>query len=198
MFRGMPQNKKKGENNNVTQILNRWRKGDAQALDELAPLVMRDLRLLAIHHLNGPEAHGIQATELVNEFYAIVANEGRRPQQLWRSRKQFFAFAATAMRNLLLSTLRKHNAAKRGGDLTRVPLDYALNQHYQPDEVLRIGEALSDLARLDPLQAQIIDLVFFVGLTQKQAARALDMPEAQLRRQWRTARLWLREALSDD
>ncbi|MFK7885583.1 MAG: ECF-type sigma factor [Gammaproteobacteria bacterium] len=183
---------------NITEILGRWRDGDAQALDELAPLVMQDLRQLAVHSLRGPEAHGIQVTELVNEFYAVVADDAKKPSRTWHSRKQFFAFAGKSMRHLMLSALRKQKTIKRGGDLHRVPLDDVLNQNHDPDQVLRIGDALEDLERLDPLQARIVDLRFFVGLTQDETADALEIGKVQLRTQWEIARMWLRQALAHD
>lgn len=183
---------------NITEILSRWRNGDTNALDELAPLVMQDLRQLAVHSLRGPEAHGIQVTELVNEFYAVVSDEAKKPSRTWHSRKQFFAFAGKSMRNLMLSALRKQKAQKRGGDQQRVPLDDVLNQDHDPDQVLRIGDALEDLERLDPLQARIVDLRFFVGLNQDEAADALEIGKAELRTQWEIARMWLRQALTHD
>lgn len=182
----------------ITEILSRWRDGDPQALDQLAPLVMHDLRKLAVHSLNGPEAHGIQATELVNEFYSVVADDAKKPVRAWHSRKQFFAFAGKAMRNLMLTSLRKQNTLKRGGDRVRVSLEHVLNQDHDPHEVMRIGEAVADLERIDPQQGRIVDLVFFVGLTQAEAADALEMPVQELRNQWLIAKMWLRQALTDD
>ncbi len=181
----------------ITEILSRWRDGDPDALAELAPLVMQDLRSMAIRFLHGPEAHGIQATELVNDFYAVVADDERKPMREWHSRRQFFAFAGQAMRNLLISHLRRLATAKRGGDRVRVDLEAVLNTAHDPDDVVRIGEAIEELEQVDPLQGRIVDLVFFVGLTQHEAADALDISIFKLRREWRTAKLWLRRALSE-
>ncbi len=180
----------------ITEILSRWRDGDQQALHDLAPLVMQDLRQMAVRYLEGPEAHGIQATDLVNDFYAVVSDDSKRPLQPWQSRRQFFAFAGKAMRNLLISHLRRQGAAKRGGDSVHVPFDDMLNSTHDPDELLRLGEAVEDLERLDPLQGRIVDLVFFVGLTQQEPADVLEISVFKLRREWRTAKLWLRRALT--
>ncbi len=179
-------------------MLGRWRDGDPQALDQLTPLVMHDLRKLAVHSLKGPQAHGIQVTELVNEFYSVVADAEKKPARAWHSRKQFFAFAGKAMRNLMLTSLRKQNALKRGGDQVRVSLEHVLNQDHDPHELMRIGEAVADLERIDPQQGRIVDLVFFVGLTQVEAADALEIPVADLRKQWAIAKLWLRQALTEE
>lgn len=185
------------KDSDITEILSRWRDGDKSALDELAPLVMHDLRKLARSNLHGPEAHGIQATDLINDFYAVVADDRRKPTLPWQNRKQFFGFAGKAMRNLLVSHLRREHADKRGGDRIRVPIDEVLNRVHAPQDVVRIGEAVEDLERVDPLQGRIVDLVFFTGLTQQEAADALEISVFKLRREWRTARLWLRHALTE-
>ena len=182
----------------ITEILSRWRDGDPHALHELAPLVMQDLRRLAVRYLQGPEAHGIQATDLIHDFYAVVSDDKKRPRQPWRSRRQFFAFAGKAMRNLLISHLRRQGAGKRGGGVVHIPFDDMLTRAHDPEELVRLADAVEDLELIDPLQGRIVDLVFFVGLTQQEAADALEISVFKLRREWRTAKLWLRHALTSD
>lgn len=160
---------------------------------------MKDLRILALHYL-GPEYHrdhSLQTTELIDEFYAAIGRDGRAPKRPWANRKQFFGFAGTAMRNLLLDHIRQRLAAKRGGDMVKVPLDDFAALSHDPEEVLEIGEAVEKLEAIDPLHGQIVNLMFFVGLTREETASALEIPLSRLKREWRIAKLWLKRALSE-
>ncbi len=182
---------------NITTALRRWQDGDPAALNELTPLVLRDLRILALHHL-GPgyrREHSLQTTELINEFYAVFSSDDRKPARRWRDRKQFFAFAGQAMRNLLLDHLRRNLAQKRGGHVRRMPLEDFPNLCHDPAEVIEIGDAVQRLERLDPIQGQIVNLRFFVGLTLEETAGALGLSLSTLKREWRLARLWLQREL---
>ncbi len=188
-----------GQDGNITRVLQRWQDGDPAALDELTPLVMKDLRILALHYL-GPDYHrnhSLQTTELIDEFYAAIAGDARKPAQPWANRKQFFGFAGTAMRNLLLDHIRHRLAIKRGGTAIRVPLEDIPGLSHDPQEVLQIGEAVEKLEAVDPLQGQIVTLLFFAGLTRDEAATALEIPLSRLKREWRLAKLWLRRALAE-
>ncbi len=179
--------------------LRRWQDGDPAALNELAPMVMKDLRILALHYL-GPEYHrnhSLQTTELIDEFYAAIARDGRAPERPWANRKQFFGFAGKAMRNLLLDHIRQRMAAKRGGDAVRVPLDDFPALSHDPQEVLDIGEAVERLEAVDTLQGQIVNLLYFIGLNREEAADALEIPLSKLKRELRIAKMWLKRAMAE-
>lgn len=172
-----------------------WGAGDARAVGELFPLLYGDLRrLAAVYMRRQPVGHTLQPTALVNEAYLKLAGQGRLS---FANRAGFFALAAKAMRQLLVDHARAHDAAKRGGDAVRVTLDEGIAGLPPRDvDFADLDAALAELGRLDARQAQIVELRFFAGLGVEEAAAALRLSPATVKREWATARAWLYRQLS--
>jgi RNA polymerase sigma factor (TIGR02999 family) len=174
----------------VTQLLSRWRGGDRAALDALIPLVYRELRRIAERHLHGERpGHMLQTTALVHEAYLrMVAQD---PPD-WQNRAHFFGVAAQLMRQILVDHARAENAAKRGSGACKLTLDRALMQVQNTDvDILKLDEALGELARMDPRQCRIVELRFFAGLSVEETSEILGISSATVTREWATARAWL-------
>jgi RNA polymerase sigma factor (TIGR02999 family) len=181
----------------VTQILSAIEQGQTQAADQLLPLVYEELRKLAGQKL-AHESPGqtLQATGLVHEAYLRLVQVDQA--QHWNSRGHFFAAAAEAMRRILIERAREKLALKRGGDRKRIPLeevDPAAGT--PPEDLLALDEALSQLATLDPLAAQLVKLRYFAGLSIAQAAETLNLAPATAYRHWTFARAWLHSQVAD-
>ena len=180
----------------VTRLLQAWSDGDPAALDELLPVVYRELHHQAERYMrNQSPGHTLQATALVNEAYLRLA--GREPIE-WKSRAHFFGVAAKAMRSILVDHARARQASKRGGGVAPVTLADAGQSGGQPVEVLELDETLKRLAELDPRKASLVELRWFGGLSIEEAAEVLSVSTATAKREWRTARAWLRRELSPD
>ena len=178
----------------VAQLLAQARSGDRAALDELMPVVYRELRRLARRHLlrHSPR-RTLQTTDLVNEAYLKLVNVQRKD---WKDRLQFLSLASRAMRFVLVDHARKRNYAKRGGSAVRVSLDDALIVSEQRGaEVLAIDEALSRLAVLDPRKGQIVEMRCFGGLSIAETADALEVSPVTVNREWAKAKAWLYDEL---
>ncbi len=176
----------------VTRILNAIERGDAQATDELLPLVYEELRLLAAQKLSHePAGQTLQATALVHEAYLRLV--GDQPQS-WNSRGHFFAAAAEAMRRILVENARRKRTLRQGGGLQRVELDEAAPvepEERVADDLIALDEALAKFAQVSPLQADLVKLRYFGGLTIPQAAEVLHVSHATAERHWDYARAWL-------
>lgn len=179
----------------VNALLARARRGDDAAIAQLMPLVYDELKRIAARHMRRERpGQTIQATALVHEAYLRLLKDRARP---WQNRAHFRAIAASSMRQILVERARARAAAKRGGGGARITLDEAtLAVRGQDTDVESIDEALRRLARLDPRQARIVELRFFGGLTVEEAAEALDISVATLKREWSVARAWLRRELT--
>jgi RNA polymerase sigma factor (TIGR02999 family) len=178
----------------LTRILGRLQQGETRAAEELLPLVYDELRKLAAQKMaNEVPGQTLQPTALVHEAYLRLIGSG--PEQ-WNSRGHFFGAAAEAMRRILVENARRKNRLKHGGALYRATitgLDVAQNT---PDEqLLAVDEALDRLAAVDPIGAKLVNLRFFVGLSNLEAARLLGIPERTAKRTWAYARAWLHEEL---
>jgi RNA polymerase sigma-70 factor, ECF subfamily len=175
---------------NVTRLLRAWRMGDAQANDALMSAVYEELRRQAASYLRRERHdHTLQPTALVHEAFLRLI----RQQDLdWQSRAHFFGVAAQMMRRILVDYARERNAAKRPRPDERVPLDDHVATVPPPDiEVLMLDHALSELARIDARQAQIVELRYFGGLSEQDVATALSLSRATVTREWQAARAWL-------
>ena len=178
----------------ITALLAAWGQGDERAADKLIPLVYDELRRIAAHALRGEAAgHTLQTTALVHETYLRMVDQRAAD---WHNRAQFFGVAARVMRRVLVDHARERLASKRGGGATRVTLE---NIPGKPDEgvdVLTLNDALDDLARIDPLQARLIELRYFTGLNIEETAEALQVSPSTVKREWAVARAWLRRELA--
>ena len=178
------------------QLLDRATAGDAQAASQLMPLVYDELRRLAASYLRRErKGQTLQATALVHEAYVRLIGPGDRP---WTSRTHFLAIAALSMRQVLVDRARRRAAAKRGGDAQRLTLDDAMLAAPEAGEAIdlvALDDALNRLAALDPLQARIVELRYFGGLTVEETAAAVKLSPATVKRHWTLARAFLKKAL---
>src|ERR671936_1662824 len=174
----------------VTQLLQQWSHGDDAALAELTPLIYEELRRLAHHYMEGERpGHTLQTTALVNEAYLRLADQ-TNPN--WQSRAHFFAVAARAMRQILVSYARTQQAQKRGGDAHKVDLDEAaLVSPEESKQIVDLHEALEQLSALDSRKAQIVELKYFGGLNYDEIAEVLKISRITVRRDWEFAKVWL-------
>ena len=185
-------------NSEVTELLVAWSKGNKLALDQLAPLVEGELRRLARLYL-GREApgHTLQPTALINEAYLrLVAWKSVD----WQDRAHFFAVAAKMMRRILVSHAVSRGRQKRGAQVVVVPLEEAgAVAAERTADIVALDEALSKLAKFDERKSQLVELRFFGGLTETEAAEVLNMSVRTVQREWSLARAWLfRELTGDD
>lgn len=179
----------------VTQLLAQCSQGDDAALAELSALIYEELRRLAHRQMSGQRPdHTLQTTALVNEAYLRLADQ-TNPR--WQNRAHFFAVAARAMRQILISYARSQRAQKRGGGL-KVQLDEAaVVSPEQSKEILDLHEALERLGTLDSRKARVVELKFFGGLNYDEIAEVLKVARATVRRDWDFAKLWLYTELHD-
>jgi RNA polymerase sigma factor (TIGR02999 family) len=171
-------------------MLEAIQQGDPKAAEELLPLVYDELRKLAAHKM-AAEVLGqtLQPTALVHEAWLRLAgDDGAR----FANRTHFIAAAAEAMRRILIGRARSKHRLRRGGDWQRVDLESVTVAMTDPDEtVLAVDEALERLAARDALNAQIVKLRYFVGMSHQETASALGLAEPTVRRHWAYARSWL-------
>jgi RNA polymerase sigma factor (TIGR02999 family) len=139
--------------------------------------------------------HTLQATALVHEAYLrLVGGSGG---ESWDGRWHFFAAAAEAMRRILVERARRRSRLKRGGGAKRVDLaDATLSVEQPPEDLLALDEALGALSEVHPVKAELIKLRYFAGLTNEEAAQALDISTATAERHWAYARAWLYRRIS--
>jgi RNA polymerase sigma factor (TIGR02999 family) len=178
----------------ITVLVHEYASGDKAALDRLLPLVYAELRRIADKHLQGERpSHTLQPTALVHEMYARLALQS--PPDL-RDRIHFLSVAAHVMRQILIDHARAKYAEKRGGRQERLSLDEAQETCMEkPAIMVRIDDALNQLARQDPRKARLIELRFFGGLTAEESAAVLDLPINLVRRELRVAQAWLQREL---
>src|SRR5207248_8735173 len=174
----------------VTELLAQWSHGDDAALAELTPLVYEELRRIAHRHMGGQRPdHTLQTTALVNEAYLRLADQ-TNPN--WQSRAHFFAVAARAMRQILVSYARSNRAQQRGGGALKVQLDeVTIVSPEQSQEIVDLHEALERLATLDSRKAQVVELKYFGGLNHDEMAEVLKISRVTVRRDWEFAKVWL-------
>ncbi len=178
----------------ITEILEDWGAGDAGALERLMPLVVHELRRLARSHFRREApGHTLQPTALVNELYLKLTVQ---MQVHLASRTQFFAFASRLMRRILVDHLRHRRRAKRGGGETRIAFDEAYGQADPGGvDLLVLDGALDTLHALDPRQHRVVELRLFGGLSVEETAEVLAVSPATVKREWMTAKAWLRHEL---
>jgi len=181
--------------NEITRILSAAEQGDPHAAEQLLPLVYDELRKLAAQRL-AQEKPGqtLQATALVHEAYLrLVDGEGEAP---WNSRGHFLAAAAEAMRRILVENARRKHSLKRGGDRARVEFDgLSLAEPEPREDLLALDAALTRLAAIDRVAAELVQLRYFAGLTLPEAAECLAVSPRSAGRLWAFARAWLRREI---
>ncbi len=174
----------------VTGMLVAWGQGDPAADSRLIAVVYEDLRRVARRRLRAERAdHSLAPTALVHEAYLRLVDLRR---VRWQNRAQFFAIAARVMRQILVDHARAHAAAKRGGPGWKVPLADAVGATAPPEvDLLDLDAALGKLAAIDARLGELVVLRFFGGLTVEEAADALGLSPATVKRDWTHARAWL-------
>jgi RNA polymerase sigma factor (TIGR02999 family) len=177
----------------VTRILSAIEEGDPTAAEQLLPLVYDELRkLAALQMAHDRPGETLNPTALVHEAYLRLV--GTENERRYNDRSHFFAAAATAMRHIRIDQARRKSTRKRGGNLQRLDLD-ELAVPTPDDELLALDEALTQLAALDGRKARLVELRFFAGLTNDQAATVLGISPTTADRDWTFARAWLRDAV---
>ena len=176
----------------LTELLRAVGAAEPGALDRLVPLIYAELRRMASAQLRHERTdHTLSPTALVNEAWLRMGGTGA-----WQNRSHFFGAAAQAMRRILVDHARQRSASKRRRD-QQVTLDpeAAGAANAPTEEVIAVDEALQRLAQLDPRQARIVELRYFVGLSIPDTAAALDISAATVKRDWALARAWLHREL---
>jgi len=177
----------------VTRILTAIEQGDAKAADKLLPLVYEELRHLAAQKMSHEQpGQTLQATALVHEAYIrLVGSEARD----WTGRTHFFAAAAEAMRRILIDNARRKKSLKHGGGRRRFDLGELVlsnDNDRLSDDILALDEALEKLAKENKIEADLVKLRYFAGLTGKQAAEVLGISLSTANEHWAYARARLR------
>ena len=175
----------------LTRILERVQHGEAQAAEELLPLVYDELRKLAGHKM-AQESSGqtLQPTALVHEAWLRLGGDA---QPAWQNRAHFFAAAAEAMRRILVERARRRSTLKRGAGADHVSLDAMEIPIVSTDDerLLAVDEALEEFAAIHPRKAELVKLRFFTGMTFEEAASVLDIAVPTAKEWWAYARAWL-------
>ena len=175
----------------VTVILDAIHKGDAQAADQLLPLVYSELRKLAAYRM-AHEAAGqtLQPTALVHEAWLRLVGDDSEAR--FQNRAHFFAAAAEAMRRILIDRARRKRALRHGGGQQRLDVDEVdIPGPADEDEMLAVNDALDRFATVDAPKAELVKLRYFVGMTLAETASALNISEPTAKRWWAYARAWL-------
>ncbi len=174
----------------VTGLLQAWSGGDANALERIVVLVYPELRKIAQRCLTRERpGHTLQATALVNEAYLRLVDIHRIQ---WRDRVHFFAVGARIMRRILVDHARAKGNAKRGGGGIRIDFNEALAVSNQSDPALvRMDDALTQLATFDPRKARIVEMRYFGGLNANDIASVLGVSPQTINRDWSLAKSWL-------
>jgi RNA polymerase sigma factor (TIGR02999 family) len=178
----------------ITNLLQAWRAGDAEALNRLAPLVAHELHRVARRYMRREDSgQTLQTTALVNEAYLRLI-EGASVN--WQDRAHFFAVSAQTMRRILVDAARARLSEKRGAGKVCLSLDEQLDgQPDRPDDLIRLDDALRALAEFDPRKAKVVELRFFAGLSLEETAEVLKLSAKTVVRDWALAKAWLTREL---
>jgi RNA polymerase sigma factor (TIGR02999 family) len=182
------------ETHQITTILREFAAGDKSALDRLMPLLYAELRRLAGSQLMR-ERYGntLQPTALVHEAYVRLIDQSLPD---FRNRAHFLGVAAQLMRQILIDSARKRNAAKRGGGQIHLSLDEAVDGvEARPVVMIALDQAIKALERKDPRKSKLIEMSFFGGLTPQEMAEVLELSVEDVGAELRVARAWLRRRL---
>jgi RNA polymerase sigma factor (TIGR02999 family) len=179
----------------VTGLLQAWSAGDAEALEQLVPLVQRELRQIARRILAGErQAIGWQPTDLVQVSYVRLL-DWRAVH--WQNRAHFFATTARMMRRALVDAARARQAAKRGHGVQSLSLEAVEVAAPAPGvDVVALNDALAELATMDARPSQVVELRFFGGFSVEETAETLGVSVRTVINDWNAARAWLHHALA--
>lgn len=173
----------------IQSMLTRLTGEDAEAADELLPIVYDQMHAMAVALMQSERpAHTLQATALVNEAYLKLVGHQQRG---WNGRIHFLAVAARAMRQVLADHANARNALKRGGRLAKLTFDSSIAGEACDVDILELNEALTELESFDERHARVVELRFFGGLSVDEVAQVLDLSPRTVQLDWRVARAWL-------
>jgi len=179
---------------NAAQLLKDAQAGKRQSLDEFLPLVYDELKRIAAYKLAAERSnHTLQATALLHEAYLRLIDQH---SVNWQNRAHFFAIASEMMRRILVNHAEGHNAKKRGDGQTMISLDDVDIAADNEVDLIFLDNALKELAEFDPVQSRIVELKFFGGLTNEEAAEVMGVSDSTIKREWRMARAWLTTKLT--
>lgn len=178
----------------VTGLLVQWANGDKGALNDLTPLVYKELRRLAGSHLRRErKSHTLQPTALVHEAYLRLVDQ-KNPN--WQNRSHFFGVASRLMRQILVDHARTRQAGKRA--MRRVSLEEAVSFHHERSrDLLALDSSLIALEKIDPRKCRAVELRYFGGLPMEEIAQALDVSAVTVRRDLRMAEAWLNREMQN-
>ncbi|MDX1546236.1 MAG: ECF-type sigma factor [Rhodothermales bacterium] len=185
----------------ITRLLEDYCNGRQEAMDQLLPLVYNQLHRLAQQQRRGRRGQTLNTTALVHEAYIKLV---RHPDPSWENRVHFFRIVARAMRQILVDYAKAQLAEKRGGSARRLSLgpsgDVPVEERIRlsderSEEVLAVDEALRRLEKFDERLRQVVELRYFAGFTIQETADALGISPTTVKREWVTARAWLRRDL---
>lgn len=180
----------------LTDLIRQAQEGDSAALQAVFDATYEDLRRMARARLS-PNQRGtlLDTTSLVHESFLRLANAG---QLRLADRMHFFRYAGKVMRSVVVDIARASQAARRGGDVERVTLNTAISDSTSTgeEEILRVHEALADLAKHDERLVQVVEMRYFAGMSEMEIAQALGVTDRTVRRDWEKARLLLAQALA--
>ena len=179
-----------GHLSDVTRVIEAVQRGDPKAADELLPLVYEELRKLAASRMaNEAAGNTLQPTALVHEAWLRLVG---RDNPKFAGRAHFFAAAAEAMRRILIDRARSKRALRHGGGQVRVDIEQLdVASPDADDQLLAINDALDKLAKQDPVEAELVKLRYFAGLTVEEAATLLEISPRTASNYWAHARTWL-------
>jgi RNA polymerase sigma factor (TIGR02999 family) len=177
----------------LTRLLLAWSAGDEKALDDLLPVVYRELYTMARRYMAAERPdHTLQASALVNEAYLRLVDVR---QMQWQNRAHFFGVCAQLMRRILVDFGRRRHYQKRGGGVRPVNLSEDLVIVSQTANLVALDDALNALAAVDPRKVRVVELRFFSGLTVEETAEVLNVSIDTVVREWRLAKVWLHREL---
>ncbi len=185
------------DENQVSQMLAEWNAGKKEALEQIFPLIMRELRQIAHAQMRKEGAnHTLQTTALINEAYLKLIEQKNVE---WKNRSHFFAIASKIMRRILLDYAKTRLRDKRGGGAARVELEEAHDISIEKSkELVALDEALERLAEVDPLKSRIVEMRHFGGMTVDETAEALEIAPITVMRHWNLAKAWLRREITGE
>ena len=180
--------------NEITHLLNSWQQGNRAALDDLVPLIRRELDRIARRRLlREGKSNSVQPSSLVQEAFLRLLPDC---DVKWQNRAHFFAVASNVMRHVLVDHAREKLRHKRGGAAVHVPMnEVVVLSAEQLDEIVAIDLALERLAESDVRKSKVFEMRFFSGLSVEETAEALGIAPNTVVRDWSFARAWLRREL---
>lgn len=178
----------------TAQLLALSNEGDKQALDELFSRVYRELHSMA-HHIRRSAQDTMGTTGLIHETYLKLG--GAKSLSI-NDRKHFCRLAARAMRQILISAAEARTAKKRGaGERPESLIEEIVGNYVDQQQIIDVGQAMTAMRELDPRMADVVELRYFGGYTNDECAQLLDLSVPTVQRDWRLAKAWLTQALSE-